>query len=121
MLGILSLISSFLSRCGSPSGTRWCNKRQGYIHSQQMLVSNILLWSGTLCSVLNRQFMIITGLNEHNSLVNLLQNISPTIENDIDIVEHSQYYSDVNFINMIQQVNDDNYIEFELSVFISKV
>ena len=56
---------------------------------------------------INRLFMINTGLNEHNSLMNLLQNISPAIENEIDIVEHSQYYSDVNFINMIQQVNDD--------------
>ena len=53
---------------------------------------------------INRPFMINTGLNEQNSLVNLLQNISPAIENEIDIVKHSQYYSDVNFINMIQQV-----------------
>ena len=51
---------------------------------------------------INRPFMVNTSLNEHNSLVNLLQNISPEIENEIDIVEHSQYYSDVNFINMIQ-------------------
>ena len=54
--------------------------------------------------------MVNTGLNEHNSLVNLLRNISPAIENQIDVVEHSQYYCDVNFINMIQQVNDDNII-----------
>ena len=39
--------------------------------------------------------------------MNLLQNICPAIKNEIDIVEHSQYYSDVNFINMIQHVNDD--------------
>ena len=56
---------------------------------------------------INKPFMVNTGLNEHNSLVNLLQNISPAIENEIDIVEHSQYYTDINFINMIQQVNDD--------------
>ena len=54
---------------------------------------------------INRPFMVNTCLNEHNSSVNLLQNISPA--NEIDIVEHSQYYCDLNFINMIQQVNDD--------------
>ena len=42
--------------------------------------------------------------------MNLLQNISPAIDNEIGIVHHSQYYSDVNFINMIQQVNDDKII-----------
>ena len=56
---------------------------------------------------INRLFMVNTGLNEHNSLVNLLQNISPAIGNENDIVGHSQYYSDVNFINKIQQANDD--------------
>ena len=56
---------------------------------------------------INRPFMVNTGLNEQNSLVNLLQNISPAVVNEIAILEHSQYYSDVIFITMIQQVNDD--------------
>ena len=56
---------------------------------------------------INRPFIINTGLNEHNSLVNFLKKTSSVIENEINIVEHSQYYDDVNFINMIQQVNAD--------------
>ena len=54
---------------------------------------------------INRPFVINTCLNKHTSLVNLLQNITPTIKSEIDIIEHYQYYSDTNFILMLKQVN----------------
>ena len=42
-----------------------------------------------------------TGLNEHNCLVKLIQNISPNMENEIDILNHSRYYSDYDFKNLL--------------------
>ena len=35
------------------------------------------------------------GLNEENSLSNLLDQISPEIENETNLLEHSKYYNDV--------------------------
>ena len=37
------------------------------------------------------------GLNEENSLSHLLNKISPEIENETDLLEHSKYYNDADF------------------------
>ena len=41
------------------------------------------------------------GLNEENSLSHLLEKISPEIENETDLIEHSKYYNDVDFKNLL--------------------
>ena len=41
------------------------------------------------------------GLNEENSLSHLLERISPEIENETDLVEHSKYYNDIAFKNLL--------------------
>ena len=38
---------------------------------------------------INRTFMNNTGLNENNCLNNLLHNISPELENETNIISHS--------------------------------
>ena len=41
------------------------------------------------------------GLNEENSLSHLLERISPEIENETDLIEHSKHYNDVDFKNLL--------------------
>ena len=41
------------------------------------------------------------GLNEKNSLSHLLDRISPEIKNETDLIEHSKYYNDVDFKNVL--------------------
>ena len=41
------------------------------------------------------------GLNEENSLSNLLERISPEIESETDLIEHSKYCNDVDFKNVL--------------------
>ena len=50
-------------------------------------------------------FIHITGLTEENSLVHLLDAISPQEENEADIIEHSKYYDDIDFNNALQSYN----------------
>ena len=50
-------------------------------------------------------FIHNTGLTEENSLVHLLDAISPQEENEADIIEHSKYYDDKDFINALQSYN----------------
>ena len=38
-----------------------------------------------------------TGLNERNCFTNLIQSISPDLENETSIINHSKYYNDVDF------------------------
>ena len=38
-----------------------------------------------------------TSLNENNCFPNLIHHISPNIENEIDITNHSTYYNDGDF------------------------
>ena len=45
------------------------------------------------------------GLNEENSLSHLLDHISPEIENETTLIEHSKYYNDVEFKNVLQNTN----------------
>ena len=41
--------------------------------------------------MLNNQFIHDTGLNEENSLTHLLDTISPDVENEAVLIEHSKY------------------------------
>ena len=41
------------------------------------------------------------GLNEENSLSHLLDQISPEIENETNLLEHSKYYNDVDFKSVL--------------------
>ena len=43
------------------------------------------------------------GLNEENSLSHLLDHISPEIENETTLIEHSKYYNE--FKNVLQTTN----------------
>ena len=46
---------------------------------------------------INCPFMNNTGLNENNCFSNLIHHISPNIETDIDITNHSTSYNDDDF------------------------
>ena len=50
-------------------------------------------------------FIHNTGLTEENSLVHLLDAISPQEENEADIIKHSKYYDDIDFNNALQSYN----------------
>ena len=50
-------------------------------------------------------FIHNAGLTEENSLVHLLDAISPQEENEADIIEHSKYYDDIDFNNALQSYN----------------
>ena len=56
---------------------------------------------------INRPFMNNTGLNEQNSLTNLIKYISPDMENETDIMNHSRYYNDTDFKAVLQQSNSE--------------
>ena len=45
------------------------------------------------------------GLNEKNSLPHLLDRISPEMENETSLIEHSKYYNDVEFRNVLHNTN----------------
>ena len=45
------------------------------------------------------------GLNEKNSLPHLLDRISPELENEASLIEHSKYYNDVEFRNVLHNTN----------------
>ena len=51
---------------------------------------------------INRPFMNNTGLTEQNCLNNLLHVLSPDLENEPDIIDHSKYYNDNDFRNVLQ-------------------
>ena len=53
----------------------------------------------------NNSFLTNTGLNEHNSFTHLLQSISTNLENEIDLIDQSMYYSETDFVNLYQQTN----------------
>ena len=52
-------------------------------------------------------FIESTDLNENNSLPHLIQSISPDLENEINFIEHSKYYSDTDFINMYRETKSE--------------
>ena len=47
-------------------------------------------------------FIHNTGLNEENSLTHLLDAISPDEENEAVLIEHSQYFDDLGFKNVLR-------------------
>ena len=47
----------------------------------------------------HNSFIHNTGLTEENSLVHLLDTLSPLEDNEADVIEHSKYYDDVDFNN----------------------
>ena len=45
------------------------------------------------------------GPDEKNSLPHLLDRISPEMENEASLIEHSKYYNDVDFRNVLHNAN----------------
>ena len=54
-----------------------------------------------MANTYTNSFIHNIGLNEEKSLSNLLERISPEIENETDLIEHSKYYNDVDFKNLL--------------------
>ena len=50
-------------------------------------------------------FLHNIGLNEENSLSHLLDQISPEIENETNLLEHSKYYNDVDFKSVLHNAS----------------
>ena len=48
-----------------------------------------------MANTYTNSFIHNIGLNEENSLSHLLDKISPEIENETDLLEHSKYYNDL--------------------------
>ena len=59
----------------------------------------------TMANRYTNSFIHNIGLNEENSLSHLLDKISPEIENETDLIEHSKYYNDVDFKNVLHNAN----------------
>ena len=58
-----------------------------------------------MANVYANSFIHNMGLDERNSLSHLLDQISPEIENETTVIEHSKYYNDVEFKNVLQNAN----------------
>ena len=53
-------------------------------------------------SICANPFIFNEGLTEENSFTHLIKSISPDTENEIGLIEHSNYYTDDEFVNNIQ-------------------
>ena len=53
----------------------------------------------------NNSFIHDTGLNEKKSLTHLLDAISPDEENETVLIEHSKYFGDLGFKNVLRNQN----------------
>ena len=53
-------------------------------------------------SICANPFIFNEGLTEENSLTHLIKSMSPDTENEIELIEHSNYYTDDEFVNNIQ-------------------
>ena len=53
----------------------------------------------------NNSFIRDTGLNEKNSLTYLLDAINPDEENETILIEHSKYFDDLGFKNVLRNQN----------------
>ena len=53
-------------------------------------------------SICANPFIFNEGLTEENSVTHLIKSISPDTENEIELIEHSNYYTDDEFVNNIQ-------------------
>ena len=56
---------------------------------------------------INRSFMNNTGLNENNCLNNLVQSLSPDMENEIDMLNETRYYNNIDYRNLLQNTNSN--------------
>ena len=56
---------------------------------------------------INRPFMNKTGLNENNCFSKLIHHISPNIENEIDIINHSTYSNDDDFRDVLKNTKSE--------------
>ena len=59
----------------------------------------------TMANRYTNSFIHNVGLIEENSLSHLLDKISPEMENETDLLEHSKYYNDVDFKNVLHNAN----------------
>ena len=55
----------------------------------------------------NNEFIYDTGLNEENSLTHLLDAISPDVENEAVLIEHSKYFDDLEFRTILRKQNSN--------------
>ena len=58
-----------------------------------------------MANAYTNSFIHNMGLNEKNSLPHLLDRISPEMENEASLIEHSKYYNDVEFRNVLNNTN----------------
>ena len=58
-----------------------------------------------MANAYTNSFIHNMGLNEKNSLPHLLDRISPEMENEASLIEHSKYYNDVEFRNVLHNTN----------------
>ena len=58
-----------------------------------------------MANAYSNSFIYNMGLNEKNSLPHLLDRISPEMENEASLIEHSKYYNDVEFRNVLYNTN----------------
>ena len=58
-----------------------------------------------MANVYTNSFIHNMGLNEKNLLPHLLDCISPEMENEASLIEHSKYYNDVEFRNVLLNTN----------------
>ena len=53
----------------------------------------------------NSEFIHDSELNEENSLTHLLDAISPDVENEAVLIEHSKYFDDLEFRTILRNQN----------------
>ena len=58
-----------------------------------------------MANAYTNSFIHNMGLNEKNSLPHLLDHISPEMENEASLIEHSKYYNDVEFRTVLHNNN----------------
>ena len=58
-----------------------------------------------MANAYTNSFIHNMGLNEKNSLPHLLNRISPELENEASLIEHSKCYNDVEFRNVLHNTN----------------
>ena len=58
-----------------------------------------------MANAYTNSFIHNIGLDEKNSLPHLLDRISPEMENEASLIEHSKYYNDVDFRDVLHNAN----------------
>ena len=52
-----------------------------------------------------RSFINNTNINESNSLVDLTQQLNPNFEDEVNLIDHSLYYNDEEFMHTVEHLN----------------